>query len=79
MVLFLMQEMPSKRKQVRKIKRSIRKNVQRAKQSHEKQSPNQDMMLKLMALFGNKSGAQASMDPAKFLEQQETRLYVMLK
>ena len=73
MVLFLMQEMPSKRKQVRKIKRSIRKNVQRAKQSHEKQSPNQDMMLKLMALFGNKSGAQPSMDPAKFLEQQETK------
>ena len=73
MVLFLMQEMPSKRKQVRKIKRSMRKNVQRAKQSHEKQSPNQDMMLKLMALFGNKSGAQPSMDPAKFLEQQETK------
>ena len=68
--------MSHKRKQVRKIKKAMKRQVQRAKEKHEKQEkqlPNQDMLLKLMALMGNKPGAQPSMDPAKFLEQQEQK------
>ena len=54
----------------------MKRQVQKAKEKHEKQEkqlPNQDMLLKLMALMGNKPGAQPSMDPAKFLEQQEQK------
>ena len=69
--------MPShKRKVQRKIKKTMKRNVDRAKQKQEKQDkplPNQEMLLKLMALMGNKPGAQPSMDPAKFLEQQEQK------
>ena len=68
--------MSHKRKQIRKVKKAMKRQVQKAKEKHEKQEkqlPNQDMLLKLMALMGNKPGAQPSMDPAKFLEQQEQK------
>ena len=68
--------MSHKRKQARKIKKAMKKQVQKAKERHEKQEkqlPNQEMLLKLMAMMKGAPGAQPSMDPAKFLEQQEQK------
>ena len=68
--------MSHKRKQARKIKKAMKKQVQKAKQKHEKQEkqlPNQEMLLKLMAMMKGAPGGQPSMDPAKFLEQQEQK------
>ena len=69
--------MPHKRKQIRKLKKTLAAKAAKRKQDQattsSKQLPNQDMLLKLMAMFGNKPGAQPSMDPAKFLEQQEKK------
>ena len=73
--------MPHKRKQIRKLKKTLAAKAAKRKQATtsndakqpSKQLPNQDMLLKLMAMFGNKPGAQPSMDPAKFLEQQEKK------
>ena len=71
--------MPShKRKQIRKIKKNMKKQVQHIKQKQQQQqqqqqlSPNQEMMMKLMALMSNKVGGQSSMDPATFLNSRET-------
>lgn len=70
--------MPNRRRTARKLKRSINKakiKVKRAPDATGKKQDdknlNENMMLKLMALFGNKG--QQSMDPATFLRMQEEK------
>ena len=65
--------MSHKRKQARKIKKAMKKQVQKAKQKHEKQEkqlPNQEMLLKLMAMMKGGPGGQP-MDAATFLKLKE--------
>ena len=77
--------MPNRRRTARKLKRSINKaklKVKRAPDAttghssgtgkkQDDKNLNENMMLKLMALFGNKG--QQSMDPATFLRMQEEK------
>ncbi len=65
--------MSHKRKQVRKVKKAMKRQVQKAKEKHEKQEkqlPNQEMLLKLMAMMKGGPGSQP-MDAATFLKLKE--------
>ena len=65
--------MSHKRKQIRKVKKAMKKQVQKAKQKQEnkeKTLPNQEMLLKLMAMMKGGPGG-GPLDAATFLKLKE--------
>ena len=67
--------MPSKRKQIKKLKRDIKRRVQRSKTAkkleEEKQQQQQEMMNKLMMFMNGNRPAANNTDPAAFLMHRE--------
>ena len=68
-----MQEMPSKRKQYRKIKRNIKRKVQQHRAAEQQKEDQQQQLLKLMAMLsaGRPASGGSSMDTATFLQSRE--------
>ena len=62
-----------KRKTERKIKKNMKKQVQKAKAKRDDTKPNQDkeLMLKLMAMMNGGRGTNQPMDAAPFLKLKE--------